>query len=321
MKKKIILILLLILVPLNVFAYSNYVIPGGKTLGIEVNNNGVMVVGFYQINNSFNKNKLKVGDSITKVNDKEINSIDDLVGEIEKDVVDNTVVFTVKRNNKYLKQDFKLVKDNGSYKTGLYVKDHITGIGTLTYIDPETKIYGALGHEIAESASGKLIEVKTGSIFKSKITSIDRSTQKTAGTKNATFYSNYVYGNVLKNTTQGIYGIYTDDISNMNTMEVGSINDIKTGNAYINTVISNETINSYEIYIDDIKDGDTKNIHFIITSKELLNKTGGVVQGMSGSPIIQDNKIIGAVTHVIVDNPTTGYGILITNMLKEGETN
>lgn len=318
--KKIMFMLVLLLLPLNVLAYSKYIIPGGKTLGIEVNNDGIMVIGFYKVNNKFNRNNLKVGDTIIKVNEDEVTSINDLVAAIEKDVSENNVNLTIKRDKKVYSIPFTLVNIDGVYKTGLYVKDSITGIGTLSYIDPNTKIYGALGHEITESASGKLIEVKNGSIFRSSITSIDRSSVGTAGTKNAKFYSNNIYGTVVKNTNKGIYGVYTGDISNLEALEVGEYSDIKLNEAYIYTVLNGEEIHKYNILIDRVTNGETKNIHFVITSDELINKAGGIVQGMSGSPIIQNNKIIGAVTHVIVDNPTTGYGILITNMLKEGES-
>jgi len=317
--KKIIIFLYVLLLPINVLAYSDYIIPGGQTLGIEVNNDGVMIIGFYKINNKFNKNKLKVGDIIVKVGGTDISSIEQLVDYIEKKVVNDEVPMTIKRNGTNFDINFELVKIDNTYKTGLYVKDSITGIGTLTYIDPETKIFGALGHEIAESNSGTLIEVKTGSIFRSSITSIDRSENGLAGSKNAKFYSNEKYGVINKNTKKGIYGTYNSDISNFQTLKVGNINDIKLGSAYIYTVLNGETINKYEIYIDKINNTDTKALHFEIISEELIDKTGGIVQGMSGSPIIQDDKIIGAVTHVIVDNPVTGYGILITKMLEEGE--
>lgn len=313
------LILLMVIIPLNVFGYSNYIIPGGQTLGIEVNSKGVMVIGFYRINNKFNKNKLKIGDTILMVNNNSVNSIDELVNEIEKNVKDNKVIFTIKRNDKLIDTNFELIMVDGKYKTGLYVKDSITGIGTLSYIDPETKIYGALGHEIADSTSGALVEIKTGSIFRSSITGIEKSVKGYAGTKNAKFYSNDKYGVINKNTKKGIYGKYTSDISNLNTMQVGTLDDIKLGKAYIYTVLNGESVKEYEINIDRIMPGDVKNIHFEIIDEELINKTGGIVQGMSGSPIIQDNKIIGAVTHVIVDNPITGYGISIVKMLEEGE--
>lgn len=317
--KKIMILMMLLIIPINVWAYSKYVIPGGNTLGITVKNDGIMVIGFYRVQNKINRNNLKVGDIITKVNDTSVTSIDELVKAIESSVSDNKVNLEILRDNNKINISFELIYTDGTYKTGLYVKDSITGIGTLSYIDPSTKIYGALGHEIADSNSGKLIEVKTGSIYKSYITSIDRSTTGVAGSKNARFYDQEIYGNVVKNTNKGIYGIYSADISSMKTLEVGTYNDIKLDKAYIATVLNGETIKDYEILIDNVNNNETKNIHFVITDEDLINEAGGIVQGMSGSPIIQNNKIIGAVTHVIVDNPTTGYGILITNMLKEGE--
>lgn len=318
--KKRILLLFILLIPINIFAYSNDIIPGGKTIGIEVKNDGVIVIGFYKIDNKFNKNNLKTGDIIIKVGNTPVNTVDELVLAIEETVIDNKVNFTIKRKNKVFSTVFNLILVNETYKTGIYVKDSITGIGTLSYIDPVTKIYGALGHEITESNTGNLIEVKTGSIFKNKIIRIDRSGVGTAGTKNAKFYSNTIFGTVTKNTNKGIYGIYTANISDLGTLEVGTPDTLKIGKASIYTVLSNEDIKSYDIYINMIdKTRDIKNIYFNITSEELIATAGGIIQGMSGSPIIQNNKIYGAVTHVILDNPTRGYGIFITTMLEEGE--
>ena len=317
--KKLIIIIMLAILPLNVLGYSDYVIPGGKTIGIEVNNQGVMVIGFYKINNKLNKNKLKVGDLILKINNTKISSLDDLINEIDRNVQNNKVLMTIKRDNKLIDIDFELVKVNNTYKTGLYVKDSVRGIGTLSYIDPNTKIFGALGHEIIESNSGVMLEIDGGSIFKSYITGIDRSEIGNAGSKNAKLYSNQTYGVINKNTKKGIYGIYNEDISNYETIKVGNFEDIKEGFAYIYTVLDGETINKYFINIDRVINSDIKSIHFEIIDKDLINKTGGIVQGMSGSPIIQNDMIIGAVTHVIVDNPITGYGILITKMLEEGD--
>lgn len=317
--KKYLILLILTLIPLNIFAYSDKIIPGGQTLGIEVKNNGIIVIGFYRVNGKLNNNNLKVGDIITKINGSNVYNIDEMVDLISKNISDNKVAITIKRSDKEIDKEFVLENIDGNYKTGLYVKDRITGIGTLSYIDPETKIYGALGHEIIETTTNKLIEVKTGSIFKTSITTIDKSVKGMAGTKNAKFYPNINYGTVTSNTNKGIYGIYDADISDKKVLEVGKYHDIKAGKAYIRTVINGNKEEDFEIDIDRVNNNDIKNIHFKITSTELLNKTGGVVQGMSGSPIIQDNKIIGAVTHVIIDNPSTGYGILITNMLEEGE--
>lgn len=317
--KKSLLFLILLILPINIFAYSDKIIPGGNTLGIEVKNDGVIVIGFYKVNGKFNKNDFKVGDVIVKVSGIDVASSDDLVRLIEKNINDDKVNITIKRNDKFIDKTIILDKINGVYKTGLYVKDGVIGIGTLSYIDPETLIYGALGHEIIESTTNKLIEVKTGNIFKTKITSIDRSVSGVAGTKNAKFYTNIKYGDITKNTNKGIYGFYSKDISNLDSLTVGKYEDITLGNAYIRTVINNEEVKDYAIEIDRVNNNDVKNIHFKIVDEDLISKTGGIVQGMSGSPIIQNNMIIGAVTHVIVDKPSTGYGILITRMLEEGD--
>lgn len=320
MKKRLLIILITLLFPLNVLAYSNYVIPGGNNIGIEVYNEGIIVIGFYKINNRYNTSELKIGDVITKINDTKVYTVDEMVNAIEESVKDNKVNITVLRNKKEKIIEFNLINQEGVYKTGLYVKDSISGIGTLTYIDPETKIYGALGHEIIEGNSMTSVEIKSGTIFESLVTSIDRSSVGSAGTKNAKFYSNNVYGSVSKNTISGIYGTYTDELPNKETLEVGKPEELKEGEAVIYTVLKGEKVEQFTINITNInKSGKIKNITFEITDKRLIEKTGGVVQGMSGSPIIQNNKIFGAVTHVIVNNPTTGYGIFITTMLEEGE--
>ena len=309
-----------ILFPLNVFAYSEYVIPGGNNIGIEVYNEGIIVIGFYKINNRYNTNDLKIGDVITKVNDNLVYTVNDMVKEIENNVVDNKVDITVLRKNEEKVINFNLVNQEGIYKTGLYVKDSVSGIGTLTYIDPKTKIYGALGHEIIEGNTLTSVEVRSGTIFESLVTSIDRSSVGSAGTKNAKFNSNNVYGNVLKNTISGIYGNYDKNLPNIEELKVGKPDEVKEGKAKIRTVLNDDNIEEFDIEITKINKGsDIKNISFKIIDEKLIKKTGGVVQGMSGSPIIQDDKIIGAVTHVIVNNPLTGYGIFITTMLSEGE--
>lgn len=316
------LIFLLLLIPLNVMAYSNYIIPGGETLGIEINSNGIMVIGFYQINGKYNKGNpaIKSGDYITKVNNIKVNTIKELTEIIENNVAPKKVEITFLRNNKEKTTTLDLIYDEGLYKTGLYVKDSITGIGTLTYIDPESLIYGALGHEIVENNTNSIVEIKNGNIFRNVITSIDKSANGIAGSKNAKFYYNTKYGSITKNTKYGIYGNYNYTLPHKDLMVVGQKEDVKIGKAQIYTVLKDETINAYDIDITAINENaNIKNISFKLTDPQLINATGGIVQGMSGSPIIQNNKIIGAVTHVIVDNPLTGYGIFITTMLEEGE--
>ena len=321
-KLKLFFISLLLFLPTSALAYSDFIIPGGETLGIEINSNGIMVIGFYQINGQFNKGnpEIKPGDYITHINDVMVTNVNELTKEIENNVSDMEVKITYKRNGKTKNSVLELIKDDNVYKTGLYVKDSITGIGTLSYIDPETKVFGALGHEITESNTNSIVEIKSGIIFRNYITSINKSSSGIPGSKNAKFYYNTPYGNILKNTNVGIYGLYNATLPQKDLLEVAQPKEIKIGDAYIQTVLSGEKINNYNIKITSINEtSEIKNILFEITDKNLLDKTGGVVQGMSGSPIIQDNKIIGAVTHVVIDNPSSGYGIFITSMLEEGE--
>ena len=319
MKKIFVFLCAAFFAPLEILAYSKYVIPGGETLGIELKSDGIMVIGFYEIDGNTNKSNLLVGDYIKEVNGNSVNTIDELTKEIEKNV-NGSVEITYLRNKKEKTTKLNLIYEDNVYKTGLYVKDKITGIGTLSYIDPETRIYGALGHEIIESSSKSLVEVKTGYIFRNNITSITKSFDGTPGSKNAKFYYDTLYGTITKNTSFGIYGKYTSDLPTKDVIEVGTKDDVKIGKAKIYTVLEDEEIEEYEIEITKINEtSKIKNITFNITDEDLLEETGGVVQGMSGSPIIQNNKIIGVVTHVIIDNPESGYGIFITTMLEEGE--
>lgn len=320
--KKILLLIIMLVFPLRIYAYSNYVYRGGNTLGIEINSNGILIVGFYEINNHKNLGNipLNVGDYILKINDTNVNSLKELTEEIEKYTKDGYVTITFRRGKSINNTKLDLIKEDGIYKTGLYVKDNIIGIGTLTYIDPNTSIYGALGHEIMESNSQKIVEIKSGNIFKNKITSITKSKVGYAGSKNASYYYDTIYGNIKNNTNHGIFGTYTNSLDNYELIEVSKEEDIKIGEASIYTVLKGEDIKEYKIYIKSINNNsDTKNIIFQITDKDLIEKSGGVIQGMSGSPIVQNNKLIGVVTHVIVDNPLTGYGLFITKMLEEGD--
>ena len=230
-------------------------------------------------------------------------------------------VFQVMRNQ--ATKDIKLNIDQTEeqvIKTGLYVKDQINGIGTLTYIDPETKRFGALGHEIVESTTAQKFEIKDGKIYDATVSKIEKSRDGKAGEKNATYDTTTSSGEIDTNEITGIYGTYMESIENMDTIEVGQIEDIKTGPAKIRTVINDNEVEEFDITILNIDTtSKTKNILFEITDSNLLTKTGGVVQGMSGSPIIQNDKIIGAVNYVIVNDTKKGYGIFITTMLKEGD--
>lgn len=323
-KKSIFLLLLfLFIIPINVFAYSDKIIVGGQNIGISLNSKGVLIVGTYEVNGTSPAKEagLKTGDIIEKINGNKISNIEQMATEINK-VKEEKISLTYLRDNKEKETTLNLYKDeNNIYKTGLYVKDSVTGIGTLTFIDPNTKIFGALGHEIQEQATGKIFEIKNGTIFSSKVTDVVPSSDGSPGEKRAEYDKEDITGEVKENTTQGIFGEYTAEISSGKTYNVAEPSEIKKGNAKILTVLNGTEVKEYEINITQINSKKQKNKNFVfeIIDKELLNKTNGIIQGMSGSPIIQGDNIIGAVTHVVIDNPHKGYGIFITNMLEEAE--
>lgn len=317
-----ILLLILLIIPHQAFAYSKYVIPGGETIGIEVNSKGILVVGFYKVDNKFIAKEagFKTNDLIIEVNNTKIKNINEML-EVIKNSKNKTINFKVFRNKqiKDIKLNLKYESDS-VLKTGLYVKDKINGIGTLSYIDPATKIFGSLGHEILETTTASKFEIKDGKIYEAIVSNIKKSKTGIAGEKNASYNKEEIYGHINENEKTGIYGKYLDEINSSNTIEIGDKNFVTTGNATIRTVIKNKEVGEYSINILKVnKDSETKNILFEITDKKLLDETGGIVQGMSGSPIIQNNKLIGAVNYVIVNEPTKGYGIFITTMLEEGE--
>lgn len=317
-------ILLITIIPINIYAYSNYVIASGETIGIEVNSKGVLVVGFYEVDNAYIAKDagFEVGDKITKIEKTEVTSISEMV-EALNNSQNEKIEFTILRGKEEKKVFLTLKEDtNAVLKTGLYVKDQINGIGTLTYIDPETKRFGALGHEIIESTTAQKFEIKDGKIFNASVSNIEKSRDGAAGEKNATYDKSTTAGEIDNNDITGIYGTYKEEIdaANLETMEVGTADDIKLGQATIKTVIDSNQVEEFTINIIGIdKKSETKNILFEITDSKLLEKTGGVVQGMSGSPILQNNKIIGAVNYVIVNDTKKGYGIFITTMLEEGD--
>ena len=316
------LIFTLLIIPNYALAYSDYIVAGGENIGIELNSKGVIIVGTYEVNgiNPAKEAHLRAGDKIIKINDKEVINIEEMLKVIENSSNKSNIKITYLRGNKTNDTSLKLSKSNDNiYKTGLYVKDSISGVGTLTFIDPNTKLFGALGHEIIEKNTGQKLEIKDGKIYSSTVTGITRSDIGKPGEKAARYDSSDIFGNVKENTTSGIFGNYTSTIPNKKLYKVAKEDEVKTGNATIFTVIDGNTIESFAINILRINKSTTKNILFEITDSRLLKNTGGIVQGMSGSPIIQDNFIVGAVTHVVVDDPTKGYGIFITTMLEEAE--
>jgi len=316
------LFLTVYIIPQTILAYSKEIIASGETVGIKLETDGILIVGSYEINghNSLVEAGLKTGDIINQINNKDVNTVEEMVNIISNCNCDNLKI-VYKRENKTKKTTLNLYEDKGVLKTGLYVKDSVSGVGTLTFIDPNTKYFGVLGHEIADTTTGEIIDIESGTIFDSKITGITRSSDGNPGEKNALLYSDKVEGEVYENTNKGIFGKYTSNFDTSKLYKVASIDDIKIGDAKILTVLDGVEVGEFSIKITSVnKTKDKlKNIQFEITDETLLDKTNGIVQGMSGSPIIQDDYIVGAVTHVVVNDPHKGYGILITNMLEEAE--
>jgi len=317
-KIKLFLLLLLTFIPCNALAYSDYIIASGNNIGIKLETNGIIIVGTYDINGKDPATDagLKAGDIIISLNNNNVKGIDDFTNFISNNR-ENSITIGYIRDGIESKTVLNLIDK----KTGLYLKDTISGIGTLTFIDPNTKKFGALGHEIVNSISGEIVNASNGDIFTSSITGIIPSRDGNPGEKNASFNSNNVIGNIEENTNKGVFGTYSIEIKENKLYKVADIDDIKLGTAKIKTVLEGTEVNEYDINIISIKEtkDKTKNIVFEITDKDLLEETGGIIQGMSGSPIVQGEYIIGAVTHVVVNDPSKGYGILITNMLEEAE--
>lgn len=315
MKK--LLIAIILLMPFNVFAYSDFIIPGGETIGISVNNDGVVVMGFYKVNNDYINSFLEVGDNIIYVNDEEVDNIEELSNLIEKNINDNSVSIIYVRDGVEHEGLLELRLVDGIYKSGLYIKSNVVGIGTVTYIDGD--IYGALGHVINFGSINKKVEIKDGMAFFSDVTNFIRSRNGNPGSKSADIIYDKEFGSIDSNTNYGIYG-YVKSKNDKELMEVGKLNDVMLGSASIYTTNLDDEVIEYEIKILEIdKESKDKNFYFEVVDKDLLEMSGGIVQGMSGSPIIQNDKIIGAVTRVLIDDVKKGYGISIVTMLEEGD--
>lgn len=315
MKK--LLIAIILLMPFNVFAYSDFIKPGGETIGISVNNDGVVVMGFYKVNNDYINSFLEVGDNIIYVNDEEVDNIEELSNLIEKNINDNSVSIIYVRDGVEHEGLLELRLVDGIYKSGLYIKSNVVGIGTVTYIDGD--IYGALGHVINFGSINKKVEIKDGTAFFSDVTNFIRSRNGNPGSKSADIIYDKEFGSIDSNTNYGIYG-YVKSKNDKELMEVGKLNDVMLGSASIYTTNLDDEVVEYEIKILEIdKESKDKNFYFEVVDKDLLEMSGGIVQGMSGSPIIQNDKIIGAVTRVLIDDVKKGYGISIVTMLEEGD--
>lgn len=309
------------------------VIPGGQSIGVKLNTLGVLVVGHHQVNTSEGKKSpgelagVQVGDIITNINGQKIEQMSDVTPFIQDaGKTGKPLELVLKRENSEVKTKLYPLKDenDSSYRIGLYIRDSAAGIGTMTFYDPKSKKYGALGHVISDMDTKKPIVVDDGQIVRSTVTSIEKGSNGNPGEKLARFSGDrQVIGNITRNSPFGIFGELHQEIKNGlidKALPIALSNEVKEGPAKILTVVENDKVEEFDVEVVSSvpqKFPATKGMVIKITDKRLLEKTGGIVQGMSGSPIIQNGKVIGAVTHVFVNDPTSGYGVHIEWMLNE----
>ncbi|WP_077308773.1 SpoIVB peptidase [Terribacillus halophilus] len=309
------------------------IVPGGHSVGVKLHTLGVLVVGHHQVRtpdttvSPGEEAAIYTGDVLLEINDQEIRKMEEVAPLIEQAGKDGkSVRIKVKRGNETMTTKLNPALDakDKQYRMGLYIRDSAAGIGTMTFYDPVSKNYGALGHVISDMDTQKPIEIHDGTIVRSNVTSIQKGNNGQPGEKLAEFSMNRNHiGTITKNSPFGIFGKLESDMRQTEETEALPIalsDEVKKGPAVIRTVLEGEKIEEFDVEIVNSVPQDhpaTKGMIIKVTDKRLLAKTGGIVQGMSGSPIIQDGKLIGAVTHVFVNDSTSGYGVHIEWMLQE----
>lgn len=307
------------------------VVPGGHSIGVLLQSRGIMVVGFAPVvDKDGNKvypardKGIEIGDLVYRVDGQMVSSENELA-QIIDDKKKDSISLSIKRRDKFINVAVEPVPcgETGRYRIGLFVRDGIVGVGTLSFWDPNTREYAALGHIIVDADTRQGIDVLQGKIVSASIQTIKRGKPGQPGEKIGVFSGEgQIEGTISKNTFHGIYGKTGVDINNpisSYTMEVGYAHQIREGPAEIYTVVNGEDIEKFSVMIEKVypERNNGKGMIIRVTDPRLLNLSGGIVQGMSGSPIIQDSKIIGAVTHVFLNDPERGYGIFMDNMLSE----
>lgn len=307
------------------------VYPGGQPVGIKLSTKGVLIVGFSDINTLQGKTSspaakagIQIGDNLIKVNDENVLNSKDLANKISKCKKEN-LYLTVERKGKFIEKKVERIKseDDENYKIGLWVRDSTAGIGTLTFYYEKDNQFAALGHPITDIDTGTILKINSGNLINSSVVSVRKGIKGTPGEIRGIFINEEnPIGTIYKNTICGVFGKGSISVKNSSfnkPLEIGLRNEIKTGEAKILTTINGDKPDLYSIQIEKLfeqEEPGPKSMIIKVTDERLLKKTGGIVQGMSGSPIIQNGKIVGAVTHVLVNKPDVGYGIYIEWMLK-----
>lgn len=305
------------------------VIPVGKAIGMKLYTKGVLVVGMSEIENEerikekpYENSGIEEGDSIIAVNNEEVNTTDELIQQVNNSNGKSLQIKYLK-DDKILETSIVPVKTKEDYKIGLWVRDAAAGIGTLTFYEPSTNMFMSLGHGIIDIDTEEIVDISRGELVTANILSIIKGEKNKPGEIKGSITKGVAIGDIYKNTKMGVYG----NVKNMqyidttyNDMEVAERSEIKTGKATILCQLDSGTPQEYQIEIERIysnNNTDNKSMLIKITDEELLDKTGGIIQGMSGAPIMQNGKFIGAVTNVLVKDPTKGYAIFGDLLIKQ----
>ena len=310
---------------------DSVVLGGGDAIGMKLSTPGLTIVTFEEITTRdyskvkpYKDKNIQRGDIIVEINGVEVSDVNQFVREIQKSK-GGELELAYLRNGKLYKETFspEIDRNDGKYKLGMWVKNITSGVGTVTYIDKNTGVFGALGHGISDIDGMDLLDVETGTAYKAIILSVKKGQKGNPGELKGAIRENNVYGEVIKNTRYGVFG-YIEEAAEVDGIEyeICLKNEVREGPAKILATVNGENVQAYDIYIEQVNTHgqiQEKSMVIKVTDKELIEKTGGIVQGMSGSPIIQENKLVGAVTHVLINEPTRGYGIFIETMLEESE--
>jgi len=307
---------------------TQYLYPGGMPIGIYLEDNGIMVIGTSEISSMQGVNYepaygiVKSGDYITAINGEIILGKSDMIEKVNK-YGNNPIILTIRRNNEEMDVKINAVQTaENEFKLGIWVRDDAQGIGTLSYLDMDGG-FGALGHGISDTDTGELVEVTGGTLYETEIRSVEKGQAGKPGSMSGIIYyqDSAILGTIETNTEAGIFGTSNDKLKSQIMTEpiaIGYRQDVREGDAVIRCNVNGE-MHDYNISIikvDSSNSNKNKGMVIQVVDESLLEITGGIVQGMSGSPIIQDNKMIGAVTHVFIQDSTKGYGIFIENMLQ-----
>lgn len=303
-----------LLIPISARA-AGYLVPVGKLVGLQLRDNTVTVAAFDDASGSRAKNAgLRIGDQIIRVNGQSVDCPEDVRMLLSK--TSGPVALTIRRGSKESQLYLTPEDDGDGPKLGVYLRQGISGVGTVTWFDPESGRFGALGHGVSTSKDC-LLQMTSGSVYSAEVLSAKKGCPGTPGLLRGQTTSDIPFGTLTRNTPQGVFGV-TSQHWEGTPLPVAQWEDISVGPASIRSTISGGQPREYSVEILKIYPKDRangRNFLLKVTDPALLRTTGGIVQGMSGSPIIQDGKLVGAVTHVLVNQPDTGYGIFIENML------